>query len=146
MLYDNTTVLGSWIDIHDFSETSSRFNRRTHNVTLAMPHAGVFSAALDPINSKHILRPQDLGGLGGYVITASVPSPAVNVICAGLTEQELKPFVFTMWDHGGNTYDNALGGSNHSAVDDVFDFGETSGRKLPTFEQTPIAYNTILNT
>lgn len=63
MLYDNTTIQGRWIHLENMTETSQKFstsnyNRTVTNVTMAMPHAGVFAAARDPINN--ILQPQDL--------------------------------------------------------------------------------------
>ena len=58
-LYDNTTVTGSWIDLqYNMTETSLHFNRTVNNISMAMPHAGVFAAARDPINK--IMQPQDL--------------------------------------------------------------------------------------
>lgn len=143
LLFNDTRARGSWIDIQNFTETSALFKRRTHNVTMAMPHSGVVGAAEDPGNK--ILQPVDLEGLGEYRVQASVLSPAVNVVCAGLTERELEPFIYTMWDHGNNSYADALGGSNKSVVDDIFGFGEEHGRKLPTFAVAPIPYNTVLN-
>ena len=63
MLYDNTTIQGSWISIYNTTELSqyystSNFSRVVTNVTMAMPHAGVVGAMRDPINN--ILQPQDL--------------------------------------------------------------------------------------
>ena len=58
MLFDNTTVNGSWIHIENMTITSNKYERIVNNVTLAMPHAGVVAAARDPINN--ILQPQDL--------------------------------------------------------------------------------------
>lgn len=59
MLYDNTTVVGSWIHEQNITALSQKFsNRIINNVSMAMPHAGVFSAARDPLND--ILQPQDL--------------------------------------------------------------------------------------
>lgn len=58
MLYDNTTVQGSWIHVYNTTERSETFKRIINNVSMAMPHAGVFSAARDPLND--ILQPEDL--------------------------------------------------------------------------------------
>lgn len=68
MLYDNTTVQGRWIHIDNMSNTSlqyssDKYKRTVTNVTIAMPHAGIFAATRDPINQ--ILQPQDLDV--GYV-------------------------------------------------------------------------------
>ncbi|MCJ1265058.1 hypothetical protein MMC22_004933 [Lobaria immixta] len=96
MLYDNTTVQGSWIHAQNITELSKNFtNRIINNVSMAMPHAGVFAAARDPLNN--IIQPQDLSGLGEYVIRASVPSPVVNILCANLAKGELDPLVKTSW-------------------------------------------------
>lgn len=64
MLYDNTTVQGSWIHVVDnMTQLSNNFStagysRIVVNVSMAMPHSGVFAAARDPINQ--IMQPQDL--------------------------------------------------------------------------------------
>ena len=58
-MYDNTTVHGSWINQQNMTEVSEKFGGRIiNNVSMAMPHAGVFAAARDPIND--IMQPQDL--------------------------------------------------------------------------------------
>lgn len=54
MLYDNTTVVGSWIHTQNMTEVSKKYERIVNNVTyerivnnvsMAMPHSGVFGAA-----------------------------------------------------------------------------------------------------
>lgn len=50
LLYDNTTVTGSWLGAENMTELSDRYGRIINNITMAMPHAGVFAAARDPIN------------------------------------------------------------------------------------------------
>ena len=45
ILYDNTTVLGSWINTENMTEVSEKYGRIVNNVSMAMPHSGVFSAA-----------------------------------------------------------------------------------------------------
>jgi hypothetical protein len=58
LLYDNTTVIGSWMHPHNMTELSARHGRIINNITMAMPHAGVFAAAREPING--IRQPQDM--------------------------------------------------------------------------------------
>ena len=58
MLYDNTTVKGSWIQVSNMTELSKQWNRTVNNVTMAMPHSGIVKAARDPRND--IKQPQDL--------------------------------------------------------------------------------------
>lgn len=58
MLYDNTTVEGSWISVRDMATDSKKFGRIINNITMAMPHAGVSAAARDP--SNNIIQPKEL--------------------------------------------------------------------------------------
>ena len=63
MLYDNTTVQGRWIQRENMTSLSERFStddyaRIVINVTMTMPHSGVFSAARDPLNN--LILPRDL--------------------------------------------------------------------------------------
>ena len=58
-LNDNVTIIGSWIEAKDMEAVSSVNKRVVNNVSMAFPHAGVFSAAHDPVNK--ILQPLDLG-------------------------------------------------------------------------------------
>ncbi|KAH0553414.1 hypothetical protein GP486_006517 [Trichoglossum hirsutum] len=147
MLYDNTTVAGSWIEIRDTTEESQAAGRIINNVTMAMPHAGIFDAARDQKND--IMQPEDLEGLGEYSIYASLPSPSVNVLCVGMTKDEVKPFIQTEWPNSTIPfYPDPL---NKTAVDDIFGFGKKYGihnvsRTPPIFPRYPLDYNTILNT
>ncbi|TAQ87051.1 hypothetical protein B7494_g4637 [Chlorociboria aeruginascens] len=97
LLYDNTTVTGSWIETNTSNITSSweQYGRIINNVTMAMPHAGVSAASRSSINN--IMQPADLEGLGEYSVKASVVSPAINVLCADLTPNELAPLIYTTW-------------------------------------------------
>ncbi|KAI9890516.1 MAG: hypothetical protein M1814_003855 [Vezdaea aestivalis] len=152
MLYDNTTVLGSWVENRNKSADSARWKRRVVNITLAMPHTGIFQAARDPVNG--ILQPESLGGLGQYFISASLPSPSVNVICAGLTLNETKPFALynSYWTDGvmqNFTGPPANTTENSTAVDELFGFGPPPlgiGLKRPIFKAIPGDWNTLVNT
>jgi hypothetical protein len=97
MLYDNTTVTGSWImpNSSNMTTANTKYSRIINNVTMAMPHAGIFAAAREP--SNNIMQPTDLAGLGEYEIRASVVSPSVNVLCVNMAEAELAPLVYTQW-------------------------------------------------
>ena len=93
VLYDNTTINGQWItpSKENITTDSESHGRLLQNVTMAMPHAGLFNAVRIPEN--HILQPSDLQGAGEYVVQASVPVPIVNVLCAGLSSEEMEPMV-----------------------------------------------------
>ncbi|PWY83353.1 hypothetical protein BO70DRAFT_290754 [Aspergillus heteromorphus CBS 117.55] len=147
-LYDNTTVTGHWIEIVNTTEVSSQYGRMVNNVTAAYPHAGLFAAARDPKN--HIQQPVDLSGEGKYILQASVPVPAVNVLCAGLSTEDLKPMIYTEWpDHetfnASTWYADTLAVSttNATVIDDLFGFD--SDNQAPVFPIYPVAMNTIIN-
>jgi hypothetical protein len=152
-LFDNTTMDSSWIET-EHGDTEANFNthkRIINNVTLAMPHAGVYAAATDPING--ILQPNELLGVGEYSIRAGVVSPAVNVMCVNMNADELAPLVYTRWPNartegteipgqqiGVNGWDGDVPGPspaewlNSTVVDSLFRWGEKYGRRPPVFQ------------
>ncbi|KAL4972648.1 hypothetical protein BDW66DRAFT_162745 [Aspergillus desertorum] len=155
-VYDNTTVEGSWIDRVSLTDLSEKYGRIVHNVTAAMPHGGVIGAANHPDNK--IIQPKDQSGEGMYELEASVPSPAVNVLCAGMNATELAPIVYTEWPNHGNfdavtwTADvpadvpNMEDWHNRTVVDDIFGFGpDYPGQYAPVFGKLPKEYNTVIN-
>ncbi|WEW58149.1 hypothetical protein PRK78_003616 [Emydomyces testavorans] len=153
--YDNTTVTGSWIDLQNMTELSKKHGRMVNIVTAAMPHAGVFAASRDPRNS--LGQPSDFGGLGEFYISASVSSPAVQVICAGMTEDELNPLIYTKWPNSRKFNASDWLGSqpkdiptspdrlNKTVVDELFGFGKKGDQRAPIFPKLPVKYNTIIN-
>ncbi|KAI9812629.1 MAG: hypothetical protein M1827_004618 [Pycnora praestabilis] len=154
MLYDNTTVGAAWIEVKNMTQVSQDAHRIVNNVTMAMPHSGIFQAARDERNG--ILQPADLEGLGEYSIIASVPSPAVNVLCASMSEEDLAPLVYTEWPNANSSLvsstwaDSVPAASpdqwlNSTVVDDLFGWGEKYNRRPPVFPKLPIAFNTITN-
>lgn len=155
--YDNTTVTGSWIEVQDMSKASKKHGRMINNVTAAMPHAGVYSSSRDPVNA--LRQPSDFGGRGEFNISASVPSPIVNVLCAGMTEEELEPILYTKWPHTKHNFNASTWNShlpddipgppgsrvNKTVVDDIFNFGPEGGQQAPVFPILPSDHQTILN-
>lgn len=97
MLYDNTTVTGSWVmpEYSNMSASYAQYKRIINNVTMSMPHAGVLTAAHDSINN--ILQPEELAGVGEYYMRASVVSPTINVLCANMNETEIAPLIYVEW-------------------------------------------------
>ena len=91
-LWDNTTVTGSWIEIKDTEKLSKKHKRMINNITMAMPHGGIPGAAMDAKNK--IQQPKDASGEGKYNLEATVPSPAVNVLCVGMNKSEISPLVY----------------------------------------------------
>jgi hypothetical protein len=154
MLYENTTVQGSWIipNSSNMTVNNDRFARVVNNVTMAMPHAGVYAAARDPKNN--IMQPSELDGVGGYSISASVVSPAVNVLCVNVAKDELAPLVYTEWPNANLTNSTQVPGQsipvagwtnaipaegsngtwlNSTAVDVIFFWGKEYSRRPPVF-------------
>lgn len=112
---------------------------------------GVYEAATNPLNK--ILQPNELSGVGEYSIKASVVSPAVNVMCVNMMQDELAPLVYTAWPNAKtnatNVGNQTIGFSgwqqdvpvasstewlNKTVVDDVFRWGEAYGRRPPVFQ------------
>ena len=50
MLYDNTTVQGMWMNTTNAPAVRADNNRTILNVTMMMPHSGVFGATKLPLN------------------------------------------------------------------------------------------------
>ncbi|KAK8026819.1 mcm2 3 5 family protein [Apiospora marii] len=166
ILYDNTTLTSAWVNT-GFSDPKKAFDahkRIVNNVTLAMPHPGVYAAATDPRNK--ILQPNDLSGVGEYQIKASVVSPVVNTMCVNLSPHELEPLVYTAWPGANKKASEEIPGQyvpdqawmddmpiadentwlNRTAVDDIFRWGPKYGRRPPIFPMFPLEYNMITNT
>lgn len=58
-MLNTTTVVGSWTNVdNNMTETSRRYNRIINNISLAMPHNRILSAAKNPKNN--ILQPENL--------------------------------------------------------------------------------------
>ncbi|KAF4928960.1 hypothetical protein CGCVW01_v001698 [Colletotrichum viniferum] len=165
LLYDNTTLTTTWVKT-EYSNVTRQYEEKgriIHNVTLAMPHPGVYDAATNPVNK--ILQPNDLSGVGEYAIRASVVSPVINVMCVNMNEEELAPLIYTKWE---NSQTNATGVGNQTTgwagwegevphpeedewlnrttVDDIFRWGPTYGRRPPVFQLYPANFNMITNT
>ncbi|KAH7090439.1 hypothetical protein FB567DRAFT_291625 [Paraphoma chrysanthemicola] len=153
LLYENTTITAQWINIADTKAVSKAHGRAINNVSLAMPHAGVFEAAHSIRND--ILQPEELNGEGTYSLRASVPSPVMNVLCVNMNKEELAPIVFDTWNPNtkidianwkdGGLMDNATT-TNKTVVDDIF--GWNSEERInypPVFPKYPKPFNTIMN-
>ncbi|KAJ8064730.1 hypothetical protein OCU04_007048 [Sclerotinia nivalis] len=164
MLYDNTTVKASWIrtNTSDMAASYKKYNRVVNNVTLAMPHSNVISAATDQVNG--ILQPSDLEGVGEYKVRASVVSPTINVLCANMNKTELSPIIYVDWPNAVTTDSTSVPNQklawagyisqiilepgqnylNSTAVDDIFGWGANK-KQPPVFPMLPIDYNIISN-
>jgi len=79
---------------------------------------------------------QDLDGLGIYSLHASVPSPAINVLCVNMDEEELTPMI-KVEDPPKKTKVDSIFGWN---LDDASD-----KQSPPVFPNLPLEYNTVLN-
>lgn len=180
MLYDNTTIQGRWIHVDNNNMTvlskkfsTDDYDRIVTNVTMAMPHAGVFAAARDPLNG--LMQPQDLNvsilisceqvhvadmTAGSWRIRHRSICPISNYKCPlrqYATRRAWADRLFTM-AHGKRVshechrmagwfwYTTWPSWLNETPVDDLFGFGEKYGRRHPVFSKLPRPYNTVLNT
>lgn len=153
LLHDNITMTSAWIETENSNMTKlfEKYSRIINNVTLAMPHPGVYAAATEPVNG--ILQPDDLSDVGEYAIKASVVSPSVNVMCVNMNEEELAPLVYTAWENaitnetgvgtqtkGHDGWEEDVPGMaedewlNKTVVDDIFQWGEKYKRRPPVFQ------------
>lgn len=121
----------------------------------------MYDSATNPVNG--ILQPSDLSGVGEYRLAASAVSPALNVLCVGMTEEELAPLVYTTWPDANSTDAELVGEKtggvnwvddippandtvewsegpflNSTAVDDIFRWGKDYQRRPPVFRRVSI--------
>lgn len=165
MLFDNTTVVGKWVATNSSNLTASyaRYNRIVNNVTVSMPHAGVFAAARASKNG--ILQPEELAGVGEYNIEASVVSPTLNVLCVNMNKTEIAPLIYTTWPNATFANTSTMPGQavafpgyqndiqllpgqlylNSTVVDDIFEWGAKYKRQPPVFPMYPIEFNSLTN-
>ncbi|KAH8592964.1 hypothetical protein B0O99DRAFT_689178 [Bisporella sp. PMI_857] len=167
LLHHNTTVTGSWAltEWSNVTESYIKYKRVINNVTMVMPHPGIFDVARAEKNA--ILQPEHLGGVGEYKLRAAVASPAINVLCVNMNNDELHPLVYTNWPNAnvsigdagipgqrlsqaGHTFGDVQPSAgqnylNSTIVDDVFGWGEKYHHQPPVFPNYPIAYNSVIN-
>ncbi|KAF2201942.1 hypothetical protein GQ43DRAFT_16992 [Delitschia confertaspora ATCC 74209] len=153
MMYENTSVTPAWINVVDTKALSKKYNRAVNSVSLAYPHSGVFQAARDGRN--RIIQPEELDGMGIYSLRASVPSPVMNVLCANLNRDELKPIVYKEWTEEPVNITSwplqaarldATTLNNDTVVDELFGWTKQGMYdRPPVFAKIPEAFNTIMN-
>lgn len=156
LLHENTTVTAQWVDITDTTKESKEYGRAVNRVSMAMPHAGVFSAAR--YGENDIMQPEELNSEGTYSLRASVPSPVMNVLCANVNETELKPIVYDLWPNnetvtGTNWVKEGIQAnattSNTTVLDKLFGWSKKDNKTFndypPVFPRLPLPFNTVMN-
>lgn len=151
LLYENTTVTAQWIEVTNTTTRSAELGRVINNVSLAMPHSGVFAAARDQRNG--IMQPEELDSEGTYSLVASVPSPVMHALCVNMNKDELAPIIFNTWPGreslNVSDWDNAKANAtttNKTVVDDIFGWNDGQDINLPpVFPKYPMPFNTIMN-
>ncbi len=161
LLNDNTTVTGQWVQTShsDMTANFEKFRRVINNVTMSFPHANVLPAARNRINN--ILQPEDLNGVGQYMVRASVVSPTINVLCVNAMSSEIDPLIYTNWPNSTTENTTGIPGQVHAAnpqyigemnstrwdqrflnstpVDDIFEWGPKYNRSPAAFPQVRIS-------
>jgi hypothetical protein len=152
LLYENTTITAQWVNTINTTEVSKKYGRAINNVSLAMPHAGVFEAAHNPRNG--ILQPEELNSEGTYQLKASVPSPVMNVLCVNMNREELAPIVYEAWSKNkvnvtgwpSQLLWNKPSDVNKTKVDEIFGWNTKSPFDWPpVFAKYPLQFNTLMN-
>ncbi|TWU72033.1 hypothetical protein ED733_001305 [Metarhizium rileyi] len=170
LLNNNVTMVGAWINTQysNVTESSEKYGRIVNNVTMAMPHPGVYAAATH--RNNRIVQPDELSGVGQYSIRAGVVSPTINTMCVAVTKDELAPLVYTTWPNS-KVNKSGVGDQlvpiqetlwkgdvphmfdskgkpnyyNRTVLDDIFKWGPKYQRWPPVFTAYPYDFNFISN-
>ncbi|KAJ4287992.1 hypothetical protein N0V90_012008 [Kalmusia sp. IMI 367209] len=141
VFYENTTIIGQWVDVVNGSAVSEIYHRTIDNVSLAMPHPGVLVAS--PFkNASARFGVSDV--MTEFSLRASVPSLVTNVLCASLNESDLIPV------GSENEPRNAVRGltpQNNTALQEIFNW-KSSERHLrvhPVFTRLPKSFSTVID-
>jgi hypothetical protein len=150
--YANATAIPQWINIIDTTEVSKKYQRVVNNVSLAMPHTGIYNAVHD---QRNVMPQSDTpGSVREYSLWASVPSPVMNVLCTTLNATELAPIVYDTWNNeqvNESTWEDLRLGAitkNRTVVDDLFGWTKKMDTGIdypPVFPRYPAPFNTILD-
>ncbi|KAI5306088.1 hypothetical protein KEM56_002260 [Ascosphaera pollenicola] len=159
---ENTTVRGSWLDAPKKWRQHDTGDRLFNRATVAFPHVAVFDAAVDPANK--IRQPTFFENSSTFDLEAAVASPILDVLCAGVSEDELSPLVYHTWpnqkfnasEFAHSTYaevanevygsDNARNLTNSTVIDSIYGWGDSSHDELrPVFGTFPMPDQTLIN-
>ncbi|KAJ6259799.1 hypothetical protein Dda_5440 [Drechslerella dactyloides] len=80
----NDRYYGAWLEVSDAEGAT--------NVTLAMPHGGVVPSVRN-VTLNDLVQPETQSDFGNIDVTASVVSPAINVLCYKLTDSTVRWFI-----------------------------------------------------
>ncbi|KAI5287139.1 hypothetical protein KEM52_001726 [Ascosphaera acerosa] len=156
---ENTTVTGTWLQDPKAWSRYYPEDRLVNSATYAFPHPGVLAAAIDPHNK--IRQPSFFGNSSKFSLEATVASPVINVLCAGVSEEELVPLVYANWsgtDFDAGTWQSVVSrplatelykekpGLNKTKVDRLFGWGDSDMEDYrPLFGRFPAPNNTVIN-
>ncbi|RSL45255.1 hypothetical protein CEP54_014353 [Fusarium duplospermum] len=143
LLHDKAIMEATRVDteFRDVAALYERWGRVVDNVTVSIPHPGVWSASRFPGNK--ILQPEDLSNVGGFYMKAAVVSPTLNILCVNMDEDEIAPLVYAGFPHSEKdgferwAAKEVTKWDNSTVVDDMFRWGSKYGRRRPIFESLP---------
>jgi hypothetical protein len=97
MLFDNATAVGSWLyDDDNASPVNHDGNRIINNVTMAMPHAGLYSVAMDTLNGFESSISATVSLTEETSMTfLTLHRPRHN--CPWMPRSYLRPLMFCVW-------------------------------------------------
>ncbi|KAF3912167.1 hypothetical protein ABW21_db0206869 [Orbilia brochopaga] len=102
----NDRYYGSWLDVSGAEGVN--------NVTLAMPHGGVVSSVRN-ITLNNLVQPEAQSDFGNIDVTASVISPAINVLCYKLNATTVRWFI-------ANNASSTRNGTLDPHIQQIFNF------------------------
>jgi hypothetical protein len=150
--YANATVIPQWINIINTTEVSKKYQRVINNVSLAMPHIGIYNAVHD---QRNVMPQSDTpNSVREYSLWASVPSPVMNVLCTTLNATELAPIIYETWNSeqvNVSTWKHLRLDAitkNRTVVDGLFGWTKKMDTGIdypPVFPRYPAPFNTILD-
>ncbi|KAI5289197.1 hypothetical protein KEM54_004250 [Ascosphaera aggregata] len=161
LFMENTTVRGTWLEEPKSWTMNYPNDRLINSVTYAFPHAGIFSAAVNPVNK--IRPPSFFDNSSKFDLQATTASPVMNVLCAGVSEDELAPLVYSTWPSNtfnGTTFQaldsrklvnklypqGARNATNSTSIDQIFGWGNSPDDALrPIFGKFALPSQTLIN-
>ncbi|KAK6536204.1 hypothetical protein TWF281_000447 [Arthrobotrys megalospora] len=112
----NERYYGAWLEISG--------SEGLNNVTLAMPHGGIVPSVRN-VTLNNLVQPETQSDFGNIDATASVLSPAINVICYKLNQTAVQWFI-------SNNSSDTRQGTLDPGAQQAFNFDPSSSQSLST--------------
>ncbi|KAK6509209.1 hypothetical protein TWF481_003969 [Arthrobotrys musiformis] len=134
----NERYYGAWLEISG--------SEGLNNVTLAMPHGSIVPSVRN-VTLNNLVQPEPQSDFGNIDATASVLSPAINVVCYKLNQTAVQWFI-------SNNSSDARQGTLDPEAQRIFNFDPSSSQSLsvpsegrylaPSFVSLPPPFNVAI--